>query len=269
MINLTNTQQKRLYQHEIERIMTGIENQQASKFNRILNKEFINASRFVEQGITDMEVPVNKLNSQFVTQVGNLYMQTGKIFNNKVIQSIEEKKIAIPETKSPEDEFWLAFNNWATTQAAQKVVRMQKTSKNILANIISKGLEEGESNREISKRILQTGKISNPHRARVIARNETHTATVKSMDETIKSTRIEMMREWISAKDDRTRTRLRGNAFEHFMQFPAGPDGEKTTMDGKFTGTGEALSFPGDPSGSAANTILCRCVVGYETVRNY
>ena len=270
MINLTTTQEKRAYQTDIERVMTGIENTYTKRFNKILNKEFINMARFVDQGIlNETTLAVSKLNSDMVTLLSNMYMTTAKIFNKKVMKSIEEKAIRIPSTKSPTDEFWQSFNAWASTEAAQKVVGLQKTSKNILAKVIARGLEAGESNREISKRILDTGKISNPHRARVIARNETHTATVKSMDETVRSTRIEMMREWVSARDDRTRTRLRGNDFEHFLDYPNGPNEEKTTMDGKFTGTGEALSFPGDPAGSAANTIMCRCVIAYETIRNY
>ena len=37
-------------------------------------------------------------------------------------------------------------------------------------------------------------------------------------------------------------------------------------LDGEFIVGGEALSYPGDPKGSADNVINCRCVVMYHTV---
>jgi hypothetical protein len=36
-------------------------------------------------------------------------------------------------------------------------------------------------------------------------------------------------------------------------------------MDATFDVGGEALLYPGDPSGSAANTVQCRCTVAFLT----
>lgn len=60
--------------------------------------------------------------------------------------------------------------------------------------------------------------------------------------------------EWISTRDGRTRSAHRG-------QFPAGPDGQVQPIDGAFSVGGEHLKYPGDPVGSASNTINCRCTV--------
>ena len=123
---------------------------------------------------------------------------------------------------------------------------------------------EGESHREIAKRIRKTSAAINPHRSRTIALTETHTAAVKSVNAAVASTRIEMIREWVSAKDLRTRTRDKNNIWEHFKRFPNGPDGERVAQDGKYKGTGQALAYPGDPSGSAGNII--RCLVSPRTL---
>jgi len=128
-------------------------------------------------------------------------------------------------------------------------------------------MQEGESHREIAKRIRKTSAKINPHRARTIALTETHTASVKSVDAAVATTRITMMREWVSSKDQRTRTRGKKGKWEHYAKFPNGPDGEKVAQDGKFVKTGQALSFPGDPSGSVGNIIRCRCVVIYHTAK--
>jgi len=37
-------------------------------------------------------------------------------------------------------------------------------------------------------------------------------------------------------------------------------------MDEPFIIGGESLDYPGDPSGSAANVINCRCSVGYLVI---
>jgi uncharacterized protein with gpF-like domain len=38
-------------------------------------------------------------------------------------------------------------------------------------------------------------------------------------------------------------------------------DGQIVGMNEPFTVSGEKLMFPGDPAGSAKNTIMCRCQV--------
>jgi hypothetical protein len=37
-------------------------------------------------------------------------------------------------------------------------------------------------------------------------------------------------------------------------------------MDEPFEVDGELLDYPGDPTGSAANVINCRCAVGYIVI---
>ena len=62
-----------------------------------------------------------------------------------------------------------------------------------------------------------------------------------------------MKREWVSAQDDRTRDTSEADHVD--------ADGQTVGMKEPFTVSGEKLMFPGDPSGSAANVINCRCAV--------
>jgi len=64
-------------------------------------------------------------------------------------------------------------------------------------------------------------------------------------------TGLDLKREWVSSSDDRTRDT---------------PDADHVAADGQVVGmrepfivSGEELMFPGDPSGSASNTVMCRC----------
>jgi SPP1 gp7 family putative phage head morphogenesis protein len=58
---------------------------------------------------------------------------------------------------------------------------------------------------------------------------------------------FKMKKQWVSTKDGRTRP-------EH-----ADADGQIVDIDKPFVVGGEELMYPGDESGSAWNTINCRC----------
>lgn len=250
--------------------MQILENVYIRELKPILNRQYMNSAKFISQGmlLDGVDTAVDRERVRLRNLLSKNYRRIAAVFGEKVFKAMEEaqKSIAIPEIKGPKDEFWAELNSWMSTEAGRKIRHIQDTTKRNIARTIRKGMEEGESHRTIAKRVRKTGRISTPRRAVTIARTETHTASVKSVDSAIGSTRILMEREWVSARDDRTRSRIRKDRFEHYLKFPAGPDGEKVAQDGKFTKTGEALSYPGDPAGSAANTVQCRCVLLYKPV---
>jgi uncharacterized protein with gpF-like domain len=90
-------------------------------------------------------------------------------------------------------------------------------------------------------------------RANIIARTETHTAANYGAQQAAELTGLNMKREWVSAQDDRTRDTSEADHVD--------ADGQTVGMKEPFTVSGEKLMFPGDPSGSAANVINCRCAV--------
>ena len=269
MINITNTRAKRLWQQEFERQMVVLENIFARELRPVLGRQYMNAATLVQQGVLDaVDHSVDLERARLAKIFGRHYKRVATTFGNKTYSIMEDvKSLVAYESKGPKDEFWKSINAWTSSQTAQKVRRVQKTTKENIARVIQKGMGEGEDHRGIAKRVRKQSKAVNPHRARTIALTETHSVAVKSMDTAIASTRIEMEREWVSAKDDRTRSRARKDKFEHYLKFPAGPDGEKTSQDGQFIKTGQALSFPGDPKGSAGNVVRCRCVLLYHTVK--
>ncbi len=279
MINITNVRAKRLYVAEFDRHMTVLENTFIREIRPLLGRQFFNSASLVQQGvgIEGVSHAVDLGRRRLIDIFQRHYKRVAASFSRKAYKIFEEsqKKEAyyqggewvelLPsEMKTPKDEFWLSMNKWSRRQGAQKIRGIQDTTKNTIAKIIRRGQSDGESHREIAKRIRKTSAAINPHRSRTIALTETHTAAVKSVDVAVASTRIEMEREWVSAKDDRTRTRGRHNPWEHFKSFKnGGADGEKVAQDGLFKGTGQALRFPGDPRGSAGNVI--RCLTSYKT----
>lgn len=97
------------------------------------------------------------------------------------------------------------------------------------------------------------------HRGSVIARTESVNALRSGQEEAIRQA-VEVgevegeftTKTWQDTGDGRTRP-------EH-----AAADGQTVPVDQPFIVGGEQLMYPGDPAGSAANTIQCRCRASYQ-----
>lgn len=115
--------------------------------------------------------------------------------------------------------------------------------------------------------LLRTSGITD-YRAELIARTETgRAANIGSMVGAT-STGLVTIKEWIAARDNRTRREPRDNT-DHLIM-----DGTKLPMEKQFqvpnnqVGLGyELMDHPCDSKASAANVCNCRCTLGYEAVR--
>lgn len=257
MINITSQRAKYLYQAEHERMMLSLVYSQLKEWTAALNAQFFQAAKLARVGrFDDIDFIIDDSRQRMLDLLKKQYRRIATVFSNKTFGIILTKKFIMPsEIKSPKEDFWNELNRWMTTQAGQKITKVSKTTKGIIAGVIHKGQQDQLSHIDIAKNIRKTGLISNPHRSRTIALTETHTASVKSVDVAVKSTRIEMQREWVSARDTRTRRPDKHNIFNHYGTFPHGANGEKVAQDQDFVGTGEPLAYPGDPKGSAGNII--------------
>ena len=125
------------------------------------------------------------------------------------------------------------------------------TTKQQLLNAIRAGQRAGEGQQAIGQQLRDAVPRLSSARAGVIARTETHAASSFANEEAAKETGLKLQKEWISAMGERTRN-------DH-----ADADGQTVERDEPFIVGGEQLKYPGDPNGSAANIINCRCVVAY------
>jgi hypothetical protein len=106
------------------------------------------------------------------------------------------------------------------------------------------------------------------YRAELIARTETgRAANIGSMVGAT-ATGLVTVKEWIAARDNRTRREPRDHT-DHLIM-----DGTKLPMEKQFqvpnnqVGLGyELMDHPCDSKASAANVCNCRCTLGYEAVR--
>lgn len=147
---------------------------------------------------------------------------------------------------------------------AQISGEITETTKKQIQQYLLKSVEEGLTLPETIK-LLRTAGITN-YRAEMIARTETgRAANIGSMVGAT-ATGLVTVKEWIAARDNRTR-RLPRDQFDHLSM-----DGTKIPFDEKFnikskSGGFEQMLHPCDASGSAGDVINCRCTLGYEAVR--
>lgn len=117
---------------------------------------------------------------------------------------------------------------------------------------LAEGLDAGESVPQLRERVgaaLQVDRFG--YMAERIARTESHTAVEGGTHSSLLAWQEEsgerMYQRWIATPGERTR-------FAHRVV-----SGQTVPIDEPFIVDGESLAFPGDPRGSARNTISCRC----------
>lgn len=266
MINITDVKAKQRLQRVIDRKITRLELIQIRTLTPIINRQFRESAKLVANSVTEIDSSVDTQRQALRQNFRINLTRTVNVFSQDMFVEIDKIKPARAIEKGAFEEFQQAIQAFIVKLTADRVTKVGNTTKKIIKNIIGRGVAEGISNRDIAKNILESGKITSNVRAIMIAKTETHTAAVKAMNQTMKASRLKFEHEWVSSKDDRTRTRLQGG-FEHLDIFPFGPNFERIPENQQFVGTGiERLDFPGDPNGSAGNIINCRCVEIFHTV---
>lgn len=149
---------------------------------------------------------------------------------------------------------------FARTQAAAKVQEITETTAGQIREVIADAIEQGWSTDKTTKAIKETYEDFGRVRAETIARTETSNAVNhgkhKAAEETAAETGLELERVWSAVNDGRTRE-AHSNA-----------NGQVRKMGAAFLVGGESLMYPGDPAGSAANVIRCRCTQIFREIQS-
>lgn len=145
-----------------------------------------------------------------------------------------------------------AIADWIKAYAPRRITEITATTGNDIRSIVANAREDGLSERDTARLIREIAPIKSASRAQTIARTEAHGSSQGISLDVANQTDIPMKKVWLSSELDRTR--------DHH----ADANGQVRALSEKFDVDGEAMDYPGDPSGSAANVINCRCVIGYE-----
>lgn len=133
-----------------------------------------------------------------------------------------------------------------------KISAISETTLKALKEAMTEGENLGESVAEIAVRMQTVYEGFGGQRAFLIARTEIISYSNAGSRYAAKQTGLDLEKEWISTRDDRTR------ASHEDM------DGERRDMDEPYS---NGLMFPGDPNGRAKEIVQCRCTEGYSVKR--
>ena len=187
--------------------------------------------------------------------------------SSKVVKRSVKGHYEALEVKSAEtDLFSYTILQYLQTQGLDQLAAdITQTTKDQIRRYL---VQSAEKNLTLPETIvLLRGAGITDYRAELIARTETgRAANIGSMVGAT-STGLVTMKEWIAAKDNRTR-RIPRDQFDHLNM-----DGTKIPMDATFKiqnkkGGFEFMLHPCDSSGSAGDVCNCRCTLGYEAQRD-
>ena len=187
--------------------------------------------------------------------------------SSKVVKRSVKGHYEALEVKSAEtDLFSYTILQYLQTQGLDQLASdITNTTKDQIRRYL---VQSAEQNLTLPETIvLLRGAGITDYRAELIARTETgRAANIGSMVGAT-STGLVTVKEWIAAKDNRTR-RIPRDQFDHLNM-----DGTKIPMDATFKlqnkkGGFDFMLHPCDSSGSAGDVCNCRCTLGYEAQRD-
>lgn len=276
MVNLKTQSAKNRYHQQVVRQMMVLERHFADDIATVIKRQFKAAAHEVRQGNRHINSAVERYKFDMLKEFRASYRRIGLTFYGYVNDKLgtaeqhrgkEPRKaagdFATMETKAEgswttEDAYYSSMRFWIDIYAARKVTKVDQTTIDKLKEIIARNMENDLSNDAIADEIEELSEIASRVRAMTIARTETHSVAIMSVDSAIRNSVIGdslQKKEWMTFEDERTRQ-------EHIDA-----NGKSVGVDESFNVGGEALSFPGDPTGSAWNVINCRCVVEYFTAQ--
>jgi HK97 family phage portal protein len=175
----------------------------------------------------------------------------------------EAKSFAKIETKGTRQ-----YEDWAQryikTRTANAIGAIEQTTKKQVQKVVKQLTENavigGQSNEEMASQLTDEFPSLSKSRSRLIARTEVASASGNASLNAVKSLQLpNMMKEWVSSDDDRTR------------DDPAHADhlsmnGVSVPLDNKFTVPPDTdMDGPGDASAGPEQICNCRCVLVYKS----
>ena len=197
----------------------------------------------------------------------DIFIQTGLAHGAKVGKSINQQ-LKLFTLENFASVFLDNILQWLEDEGGQRIISIEQTFIEDINNIITKGLNEGLTIREISRDLQSFVNRPDFYRwqALRIARTETTMAANRAALMAGEVAGFVTNKVWISAQDKRTR-RTPPDAFDHLNM-----DGVQVGINEQFNVSGEPMEYPGDPginnSTSAGNVINCRCTVAIIAARD-
>jgi hypothetical protein len=194
-----------------------------------------------------------------------------------------KKALGVRETKGVFANVRSLWDSWVKATVASQVTLIDEETRLQLAALITRGLDEGWTHKQIAYEIRHTYEVVEyldregdlrvlgvlrgdretnlQYRPMLIARTEVGMASSKganmeavSLNQDVQPLGIELRKKWVSLVDSRSRP-------EH-----AAMNGTTIHLDDAYNVDGARMMHPHDPAGGASNVCNCRCMEVYVEV---
>jgi len=259
MINLQGEKAKTRYLAQTIRASLVFERQMEQRGVKLLDSQARMAAQIYRTTGSQDEVmvAVERGSVKWEDLIQKQHLRVGEYFGGKMLRAMKHG-MDLPLELKDIDRWRLIMRNFIQVHAAKQVVNIQNTTKGLIRRAIRAAADSGLGNygiaKEIYGKISGIGKLTAKVRCRLIARTESHTAANHSTNVAAKIVPFHMLKDWISAEDERTRP-------SHFNLGAAAP----IEMDERFAADRCDLEYPGDPTALVEEIANCRCTVNYIT----
>ena len=157
-------------------------------------------------------------------------------------------------SKDFDDDFENQLAEFIALNTGVWVADIDETTRKRLAKVIDNSYNDGLSVEATGVALRNTVIGMGVYRANLISRTEVHRVAGFANEAVAENMKIDgTVKEWVAIQDARTR-------LSHSIAA-----GQRVPLESDFVVGGERLKYPGDPKGSAGNTINCRCASIYIT----
>ena len=157
-------------------------------------------------------------------------------------------------SKDFDDDFEEQLAAFVALNTGVWVADIDETTRKRLAKVIDNSYANGLSVEATGVALRNTVIGMGVYRANLISRTEVHRVAGFANEAVAENMNIDgTVKEWVAIQDARTR-------LSHSIAA-----GQRVPLESDFVVGGERLKYPGDPKGSAGNTINCRCASIYIT----
>lgn len=229
------------------------------------------AKNAVQQALdTQLNNYINRLSSVALDAnmelISNDYLQIAveKVYNRVMVDFAKDSyNKYITVNKKTESNWFQTVLQWVQVNMSGIVNSINFFTRRRITEQVQIAVQEGWSIQELKDKLKKDYAFSE-NRAQVIARTEIIRASNAGSLLGAIETGVPMLKYWLATRDDRTRGQKPSDKFDHYSMLEKEKVG--VPLDKPFNVSGEFLLYPGDPDGSAGNTINCRCALRYEVL---
>ena len=196
----------------------------------------------------------------------DVYLDIGQVsaraFGSRIVKQGKAAGLILETKISFTDLFLSLATQWINLEPIRRrITYVTENTRERIVRQVAAGQDEGLGVEAIAKRINKAVPKISRTRGALIARTETHGAANYAMHETAKTTGLELVKQWVSVEDARTRRFGDDAEYDHVSM-----NSQQREMDEPFAmpwikGPDLAIMYPGEAGLPGAATINCRCAV--------